>query len=412
MLHAADMAYALGHDRAKRYLAQDRAAFPTLDRQLEKARAIMKASPTDDLYGAWLGAVARLADAPKGQVPSFMETDAYQDFRMNEAIVGFGQIRHNYVLIAGQGYDAYGCEIPDGWVEPQLGTYDALIAYADRGKETMRELDPKDDAKIGAYFTRLGEVLRVLRRIAADELAGAALTIEERRWLAMVAEYIPTGGYGDSNAPPRYTGWYFDLFPHRDHDAKLGGDFVADYYTSTNLGQVAYIGASEPRFGVFVVDTNGAPRVMVGPVARGYERTEPLAKRLDDNAARALAIPEPAWERSYTAPAVPAPPIAIHYQEKGRTLLVTAQSERHLGPVLIELLDHHGAPFAKKTLDVGSTATEVRFELPAARGFTGGSPVEGIHLQVGDFHHVEGASAYHGLQPFKLPVAPVAPVAP
>jgi hypothetical protein len=403
MLHAADMAYALGHDRAKEYLAQDRAKFPELDLQLEKARAVVRASPTNDLYGAWLGAVARLAEPPKGQVPSFMETLAYQDFRMNEAVVGFGQLRHNYVLIAGQGYDSYGCEIPDGWVEPQLGTYDALIAYAERGREAMHELDPTDAAKAGAYFTRLGQVLGVLRRIAADELAGAALTVEERRWLAMVAEYIPTGGYDDSGAPPRYTGWYFDLFPHRDHDAKLAGDFVADYYTSTNLGQIAYVGAGEPRLGVFMVDTNGGPRVVVGPVARGYERTEPLAKRLDDAAARELPIPEPPWERSYAAPAPNAPPIAIAFEEKDGVLVVRAGSERQLGPVLIELLDHHGAPFARSTVVVGPTPARARFALPKRRGFTGGSPVEGIHLAIGDFHHVEGVSAYRGLEPFALP---------
>jgi Protein of unknown function (DUF3160) len=402
LVRAADMAYALGHDRAKAYLADDRARFPALDAQLEKARTLVRAPPAPDMYGAWLNAIAKLADPPRGLVPAFMESPSFQDFRMNSAIVGYGQIRHNYVLIAGQGYDAYGCEIPDGWVEPALATYEALTAYAERGRAAIKAIDPEDRAGVGSYFARLGEVLRVLQRIARDELAGRTLSVEERRWLAMVAEYIPVGGYSDSGAPPRYTGWYFDLFPHRDHDAKLAGDFIADYFTSTNAGKVAYIGASEPRLGVFLVDTNGAPRVMVGPVARGYERTEPIARRLDDEAARALPIAAPAWEKSYTAAAAKPPPIAIAFEEKAAVLTVSAKSTRALGPVVLELLDHHGAAFARKTASVGAAKAQVRFDLPARRGFTGGSPVEGVHLQIGDFHHVAGVSAYRALEPFAL----------
>ena len=411
MLHAADVGYALGHDRAKAYLADDRARFPALDAQLDKARAIVRAPPspaaTRDLYGAWLGAVASVATTPRGEVPSFMDTTAYQDFHLNTALVGYGQMRHNYVLLAGQAYDAYGCEIPDGWVEPALAMYDGLLAYAERGAAAMRELDPADRTENGAYFVRLGAVLKVLRKIAADELEGRALTAAERRWLAMVAEYIPVGGYGDSHAPPRYTGWYFDLFPHREHDAKLAGDFIADYYTSTNAGQVAYIGAAAPRLGVFVVDANGAPRAMVGPVAHGYERTGPLATRLDDAAARALPIPVSPWETSYTAPALPEPPLALDLDEKGTAVTVTARSTASptLGPITIELLDHHGAAFARQTQNVGAAAT-FRFTLDAAhrpgRGFTGASAVEGLHVQVGDFHHVAGASAYRGLASFGL----------
>jgi hypothetical protein len=102
--------------------------------------------------------VARLAEPPDGVVPSFARRPAYADLRMSSALVGYGQIRHNYVLLAGQGYDAYGCEIPDGYVEPALGTYDALIDYTRRARKLT-----KYSKSLGAYFDRALGVLRAAR---------------------------------------------------------------------------------------------------------------------------------------------------------------------------------------------------------------------------------------------------------
>ena len=65
----------------------------------------------------------------------------------------------------------------------------------------------------------------------------------QRRWLGMAAEITPVGGYGgDSGEPPKYTGWYFDLFPDREIGAQQSVDLVADYFTLTNAGEVRYLG--------------------------------------------------------------------------------------------------------------------------------------------------------------------------
>jgi len=117
-LGASDVAYVLGHDRAKSELATDLAHYQDLAPALASSRALLakSAASKPDVYTTWLRAVLALAEKPSG-VPKFMTTDAYADLRMQSAIVGYGQIRHNFVLLAGQGYDSYGCEIPDGWVE-------------------------------------------------------------------------------------------------------------------------------------------------------------------------------------------------------------------------------------------------------------------------------------------------------
>ena len=129
----------------------------------------------------------------------------------------------------------------------------------------------------------LERVLAMLASIARDETSGRPLSEPQRRWLSMVAENIPTGGYGgDSGQPPKWTGWYFDMFEDREHGATKTTSFIADYFTLTNSGTVAYLGAEGPRLGVFVVDTNGEPRAMVGPVARGFEAYAPIEGRLTD----------------------------------------------------------------------------------------------------------------------------------
>lgn len=353
----ADVAYMLGHDRAKTWLAKDLLAFPELGAKLERGRAVLAAVEPTDMYSAWLGAVRGLGARPPGELPSFAKTRAFEDLRVNSAVTAYGQIRHNYVLLAGQAYDQGGCEVPDGYVEPALAVYEGLIAYARRGAEAMKVVAATDDGaeERRAYFARLESTMNVLVAIVKDELAGRALSEEERRWLSMVVEIVPPS----SDGPGSFDGWYFDLFPHHGVAFDEHG-FVADWFSSSNANAVVYAGASEPRLGLFVVDTGGSPRVMVGPVARGFEHVAPLDRRLtDDDAAKLTKVREP-WAASYTAPALPAPPLAVlslSGSERGRTFAL--RSTRALGAVTLELLGHHREVIGRATAQIGTGYTKV-----------------------------------------------------
>jgi hypothetical protein len=391
MVGDGDMAYALGHDRAKAFTADATSA--EVQRGLDKARAIVDAPlASGDLYSAWFGAIRDLAKKPEGALPSFMSTPAFEDMRVGSTVAAFGQIRHNYVLVAGQGYDAAGCEIPDGWVDPLPEVYDQLGLYADRGAKVMAVLDPKDTLGTSAYFARLAKVLAVLRTISLDELAGRALTAEEKRFLSMVAEYEPPGSGGG----PTYTGWYFDMFRKREAEGLARADFIADYYTSANLEEVAYAGATAPRLGFFVVDTGGGPRVVVGPVARGYVHTGPLSSRLGDEAARALKDVRDPWAASYTVAAPAEPPLAVREVDVrtdyapgayGRTT-IEVTSTKALGPVTIEMLDHHRVPVASMTLAVGAKPVRFSFARHPIVNATEALSYEGLHVKVGTFDYV------------------------
>jgi hypothetical protein len=389
IIHAADVAFILGHDRAADYLKDDLAAYPSLGDALAGARAELSSGLVGktDLYSRWLGAVAHLSDAPAGVAPAFTRTAAYRDMQMNSAIVGYGQIRHNYVLLAAEGYDAYGCEIPDGYVEPALGTYDALLAYA-------REAQAMDggDARSRAYWKRVREVLGMLWGIVVTELAGARLSVAQRRWLGMVSEHIPTGGYADSGAPPKWTGWYFDLFPDRHHSAERTPAFVADYFTLTNASEVAYVGAERPRMGVFLVDVNGEARAMVGPVAKGYEVKTPLTTRIDDEKAQTVSGKQARW-LTYLAPDVPVPDLEVLHAECGeeeRVALFSGSGNKSpVGDVSVTLLDHHGDPITPPLrAAVATEPTLFTFHLGHAKG-----AAEGMHVLV---HDLAASGLGHG----------------
>src|SRR5262249_44886975 len=124
-VHAADLVYSMGLDRAKHYLARDLTAFPTLEGQLAVARTTAHTAPAgDDLYSAWFAAIRALAIQPTGALPSFATTEIGADLRFNTIAAAYGQLKHNYALMAGQPYSEFGCEIPDGYIEPASAAYD------------------------------------------------------------------------------------------------------------------------------------------------------------------------------------------------------------------------------------------------------------------------------------------------
>jgi hypothetical protein len=344
-LRVADVAYAMGLDHAKSYLAADLARFPSLERQLEAARkTVASASGTgDDLYSAWYGAIRALATRPAGSTPSYLATRVGQDLRLNSIAAAYGQLKHNYVLVAGQPYSSFGCEIPDGYVEPVVEVYDRLIEYTRRGGALAAMLSTKSDAK--AYFERAGAVLKMLRGIAADELADRPLTASQKNWLGMVAELTVNTDVQTTGYPPMYTGWYFDLFYQRESGGMRNPSFIADYFTSKD--GIAYAGAGRPRMAVFVVDTGGGPRAMVGPVASAYEVFGPLATRYSDETA-AGAPKTDAWAASYTLAAPAAvPSLKLSWDPERKGVVIEADAAHPSATV--RTLDHHRVPLQTQT---------------------------------------------------------------
>jgi hypothetical protein len=374
LLHAGDIAFVLGQDRGRAYLRDDLAAFPSLDPALQAARTRLLANlGGPDLYSVWLSALTKLAQPSSGVLPSFMGGEAFADLRINSALAGFAQLRHNNVLLAAQEMGAAGCEIPDGYVDPVPAVYDALLEYSRRGEAVMATLDPGDALGTRAYFDRLSRTLRVLAAIVQDEIAGRALSPEQRRFLSMVAEFHPpsTGG------PATYSGWYFDLFRSRREDGLADASLIADYYVSAETQQAAHVGVSSPQLGFFAVDTGGPPRLFVGPLARAFESVGTAATRYRDADVERAPKVEP-WSKSYRVSGLAEPPLVV--EQRGDDFAL--YSSRALGPVTLTALDHHRRPLRSVTLPVATKPVLFRF------GPQGKRPIEAVKVRVGAFTHV------------------------
>ena len=359
---AADVGFVLGHDRAKTHLQDQIKKFPALEPSLNASRQTLaqRAQADSSIQGTYLQTILALSQAPVGQTPSFMQKEAYADFRLSSTLVAYGQLRHTFVLLSGQGYDAYGCAIPEAYVEPVAPLYAALLQHVKRLQSVS-----------GGSFSGLSRVLTTLSNITKTELGRGLPTKDQSQWLGMVAEYVPQGGYADSGEPPKWTGWYFDMFEDREQGATKAADFIADYFTLTNANQIAYIGADGPRLGVFVVDSGGEPRAFVGPVAHGYELESPLTERLDDAEARTAPNKQSLFRDTFAIKPQPEPRLGLGftmyacYPDGKLEMRVVAASDKPVGPVSITLRDHHADPLAPSlTRDVQDDLVVFPFRFP------------------------------------------------
>jgi hypothetical protein len=384
----AAVAYMLGNDRALAYTGQ-------LDRrQLDAARGSLAAvKPRDDLYSAWLDAIRALSRPVTGSQPSFAATSAYADLRLDTTLAAYGQLRHNHVLIQAQMYDVGGCEIPDGYVEPAPEVYDALARWAKDGERVFGQLDTKHETGGEKYFARVQHVMTLLATISRHELANRPLTADEKRFLAMAVEMREASAwnYNGDFPLPTYDGWYIDLFTNSDA-AFHRASFIADYATHDrqDMGKwVDYLGARGPRLGLFVVDADGAPRLMVGPVAQAFAASGPIANRFTDETADKAKALAP-WAASYTvgAPVAPSftiaaarlppkpakvaggPNMGAEYNRKRQLEAysvadgeIAIVADKDLGDITIDLRDHHFVTLATMKVHAPAGRTVVKMKV-------------------------------------------------
>ena len=351
-----ELAYLMGADAGLRFV--DPTGSPLA---LQGARRELAAHlGGSDLHTAWTKLVLGATEVPRGEVPSFVKTSAAADRRIATGIAGYAQIHHAHVLHTAQLYDFSGCEIPDAYVEPVTASLDATVAYAHKlaafadltasaePASAADEQDPIDDVRKGA--ARLAETTTALALIARDELAGRPLAASQLAFLRMVAEYVAPGRGYDSSTPGRFNGWYPRMHAERE-DAFAKVPFSIDHFTSTRLRQIAFVGEARPALGVFVVDTGGEPRVMVGPVTRSYDRVRPLEARrtlepevaASDPAINPEVTPAAGYERSFVAPLGS----TLALSANGSDDEITATSSVAMTDVTFEIADVHGATLAR-----------------------------------------------------------------
>jgi hypothetical protein len=396
-LRAADVAWALGHDAAREHVT---GADPEALAASRKAMTEARRGP--DAYASWLSSVRALAEPTTGRTPSFFGTPAHAEERMASSVAAFGAIRNVYALITPIVFRTGSCTIPDAYVEP-LGPFlealesygktieplaasleeaaaleDAMVAKVDADYERYRKATPATTPeeirglKRAQWFSdshrymngsvravmsqpaRFTKTIAALRAIAEDERAGRPLSEAQLGFLGMVSEFHHFNMYDEERTPPRYNGWYPRLFSTRK-DSFDYAPYAGDVFASNVTNSVMQLGAGEPRLGVFVVDTQGDPRVMVGPMAQAFERVvkngggdqSSEASKLATSsysAADSAALPTLPWNARFAAPMrAPSRSSSFVSITKGE---LSIESYEVLDKVTLEQVDAHGATLA------------------------------------------------------------------
>lgn len=294
-----DVAAALGNPEAARILGEtDLAQFPYAA-NLDAARAWVDGQPdtfwTDSAATTWLATLRHLdtdlSDEPNA--PAVMKGAAWQRKQLQTQLASWAEYRHDTVLYAKQSYTAYpSCEYPAGYVEPYPQVYAGVASFArslgdalgnidmvatldgsDVDPGYVRELQRRQVSFLEGFATRA----EWLRKLADKELAGKPFSPGDAKLLKATID-IRGGGSG----PPRYDGWYPQMFYGGGIRSSEWAPDIVDVHTNPAAGEVLEVGTGDVDFIVAAIDNEGDTRVYVGPVFSYYETTWPAADRLTD----------------------------------------------------------------------------------------------------------------------------------
>ncbi|MCX4241720.1 DUF3160 domain-containing protein [Paraliomyxa miuraensis] len=327
-----DVAHALGSDRAVVALADElalpeRAALPG---RLAATRATLQAiQPTaldETLYNHWLQALMAVARTDLDpRLPAVMQTAAWHDHRMETVLASWAELRHDTVLSVEQSEAFFGCQYPQGYVEPlpelhrELDEAAAHLVAFYEGDSMLVAQDPFLGS-VPAWAAHFREVMQRLARLSEQELRGEPMSAEDLAFLNRTVDRHADDGYGGTRS---YDGWYPALYwnpmwtnerkQKRDmggsHHHTEGGEaepIVTDVHTDGAHDTVLEMGTGYPELMVVVVDQGGDVAVYGGPVSSVYAFERPSTERMTDQEwAQAIvhrALPErPAFARTYRA---------------------------------------------------------------------------------------------------------------
>jgi hypothetical protein len=154
-------------------------------------------------YTDWMYALESLVQPTVDGYPEFMQSDAWQDEKLNTALGSWSQLRHDTILYAKQTYiPALVCSYPEAFVEPNPTFYSRMQDLCERTIEAMRilEQDMVNPVIITSLQT-LKDAAQKLEVISEKELAEWQLTQEEIDFIKTLVYNCGSGGF---------RGWYVD----------------------------------------------------------------------------------------------------------------------------------------------------------------------------------------------------------
>ena len=152
-----------------------------------------------------------------------------------------------------------------------------------------------------AFFKQMSTTVGTLETLAKKELAGEAFTDAEKLFVKKTVDKR-----GGGSGPPRYDGWYPELFYNRTECAEWA-PVVADVHTDPASQSCLEVAVGDAMFGVIAIDNDKDRMVYVGPLYSYYEFKQGVDKRLTDPEWQDMIqkgkLPaRPEWTKEFVAP--------------------------------------------------------------------------------------------------------------
>jgi hypothetical protein len=344
-----DVLYALGNDAAGQLLV------PELDRYhyAENLAALRYLIDSYDatfwqsaLYTQWLGAIRALNPPPdRSSLPPGMQSAAWWQMKISTQLASWAQLRHDNLLYAKQSYTSTPtCSYPVVYVEPVPHFFAVVRTLADSAAARFREwsVDGKASPYAAHFFETMRGTLDTLATIAAEELAGQVLSMDEDAFLHR------TMNEENEGCMRRYDGWYPRLY-YGGFAIPSDRMVVADVHTSpadangNPVGWVLHAGTGPVNMAVVVAPIPGRGSVaFVGPVLSSYEVVTENFRRLTDEE----------WQTAYAEPPSSRPSLVNLYladqqgesRGEGMSLLTSVDAANSASGIPPEYTLYHNYP--------------------------------------------------------------------
>ena len=288
-----DILFALGND-ASAQLLQDELEIYGYSPQLTGLRYLIDSYEPNfwdhSIYNLWLNSIRSLnPPTDRSSLPSFMQTAAWWQQKMNSQLASWTELRHDNLLYAKQSYTGGAtCSYPYSYVEPVPEFFYSMSSVAKKTLEKLESISSVGNLVGAYYFTRFAEVTDTLGNIAQKELDNTLLSQEEKDFLNRMLYKTPPQGCGG----PEHDGWYPKLYINDWDQIDLHKEdyLVADYHTAPTdaggafVGWVKHAGTGPIDLAIIIAETaeNGSV-AFVGPVSSYYEYTTTNFQRLNDD---------------------------------------------------------------------------------------------------------------------------------
>lgn len=173
-------------------------------------------------------------------------------------------------------------------------------AAADTFSATLQD-GPYASERVVGYLREVAAIADTLEGIAGRELAGEAMTEEQKLFLKTVLYNVP------ADCAPVYTGWYARLFYTGEQGLLTEDLVVADVHTQPTdaageaVGRVLHAGTGPLNLAVVVAPCpDGTPTAFAGPVMSYYEHVTFRFDRLTDEEWGLVHAQAPSFRPGFT----------------------------------------------------------------------------------------------------------------